>query len=87
MSNTIQELLITRMQIIIALFCEKEPTKKMILEFYNNDNPSLQDFVGINLKEEFYYATGISVIEAAKAISISQIENGVWAVWVIKQNL
>ena len=65
--------LIERQIKVIEAFCKKSPK---IEWFINEEWDLLQDFICDNLKSEFSYATGISVMDAADSISLSQVENG-----------
>lgn len=61
---------------IYALFLKKIPPIQMIRDEEAREDSGLQDFICDNLKDEFCYATGLSVMDAVDAIVISQIENG-----------
>lgn len=58
------------------LLCGVKPPMKMIEAEAAREDSGLQDWVNDNLLHKWQFATGISVIEAAEAISISQIGNG-----------
>lgn len=62
--------------VIYGLFLKKEPTAEMLDLDEAREGGKLQDFVCDNLKDEFSYATGLSIIEAVDAIVVSQIDNG-----------
>ena len=75
-----REDLLDRKMALYAVFLSKVPPRELvILEEKRMEVPghlTLQDFICDNLRHEFAYATGISILEAVDAIVISQVENG-----------
>ena len=65
--------LIERQMAIFTTFCVGTPDINWIK---NERWDKLQDWVCDNLRPEFSYATGISVMDAATNISESQVDNG-----------
>lgn len=59
---------------IYKLFCDKAPPADLVADGARSDE--LQRWVSMHLKDEFNYATAISVMDAARAIAESQIDNG-----------
>lgn len=66
--------LLRRELAIYALFCDKPPPADLVAD--GERSGELQDWVIDHMKPEFNYATGISIMDAARAIAESQIDNG-----------
>jgi len=74
-----------RLSTLYSLFLNRLPPLEVLFDEFNGletsispfvSNYTLQDWVCDNLKSEFDYATGLSVIESINSIVVSQIENG-----------
>lgn len=62
---------------VIELFCGERPSVRMYREYKEGrDGYNLQGWIGDHLESEWSFATNLSIIEAAEAIAISQVENG-----------
>lgn len=67
--------LLKRHQEVFACFLDKQPSIKLIDDWYKTDSIELQDFVGMNLKSSVQWATGIDIIEAVDTIVQGAIDN------------
>ena len=72
------DLIVERRLEIVGQFCTDIPSSNLIFRKCTPDEVilPLQDWIGLNLKEENDYMTAISIIEAAWQISVSDFENG-----------
>lgn len=59
---------------VLSLFLVKLPSDEMIKKYFTSDDCGLQDFVGMNLKNDFNWSTSIGIIEAAESI-VKEAEN------------
>lgn len=66
--------IVDRQMRIFSVFVDPPPPRGIVSDRHKSDE--LQNWVCDHLKPEFSYATGISIMEAADAIAIGQIENG-----------
>jgi hypothetical protein len=66
--------LLQREMDVYAQFCTRRPPSELVSDRSRSDE--LQQWVVDHLKDEFQYATGISILDAASSIARSQIDNG-----------
>lgn len=65
--------LLNRALDVYAVFCGKPPPAELVVE---QGSDRLQAWILNNVLPQFNYVTAISIIEAAEAIVVSQIDNG-----------
>ena len=63
---------------IIGIFLDKIPSDEIIKNYINDnsdENHEIQDFIGMNLKQELNFATGLSIMDSIDTIFNGAIEN------------
>jgi len=65
-----------RVRQILALLCVDEAPIDVLYDWFDGKSNQLQHWAVDHLRAELSYATGLSIIEAAVSIAISQVENG-----------
>lgn len=65
--------LVKRRQQVIKLFCTKKPPKSLVIEDIETGNFPLQEWICNHCKEEFNYATGISIMDAAWLVAEAEL--------------
>jgi len=67
---------------IISVFLDDLPSDEIILDYINDssdENHSMQDFIGMNIKTELDFATGLSIMDSIDIIFEGAIENNNFA--------
>lgn len=63
---------------ILSLFLNKVPNYEIYNEYFSDEDGHLilRDFISSNIKEEFNWLTGISILESVENMIKDAIENG-----------